>query len=117
MSEFVKIMEQMNRMCKNDCGECGLSYNNNGTGFVCSKFLRDEPKKAEEIIMKWAKENPVQTNYDKLVEVFGDIFADVSYWDCNRLNCQKLGVSGVFCADCKYKGFWQKEYKGVIENE
>lgn len=61
MAEFVEVSLQFARMCKmcdkyncEGCPLCGLAYCNTSRG-VCT---REDYKKAEAIIMKWAKENP-----------------------------------------------------------
>lgn len=73
--EFVKVMEIRDRMCgtnrsKQGCFRCGMDINNNGTGLPCVKFLREYPQKAEEILIKWDKENPVKTYKEDFIERF-----------------------------------------------
>lgn len=69
MAEFVKVAAEMTRMCRHYagfCKECPL-------GFVasCRNWVPAHPEEAEEIIMKWAEENPLKTNGEKFREVFG----------------------------------------------
>ena len=107
MSEFVEVMKQKKRMCDTfgeNCGRCGLSLHNNGIGKVCENFFKDHPKAAEEIIMNWAKENPIITNADKFKEVFG---MEPKFQFCPREYC-----SG--CNTC-YGKFWNEEYKEPSE--
>lgn len=66
-------------------------------------FRLNHAQEVEEIIMKWAKENHVQSNADKFREVFG---ADVDE------NCSCIFNCGNnVCSKCKYKDFWNQEYK------
>ena len=71
MAEFKEVTKQFKRMCDSyhDCSECPL---NKPRGLkVCWRWGYDEPEKAEEIIMNWAKKNPSITNNDKIKEIFG----------------------------------------------
>ena len=79
MAEFVKVAAELTRMCRHYegfCKECPL-------GFVlsCRHWVFDNPKEAEEIIMKWAAENPFKTNGAKFREVFGYDFVQAVYAD------------------------------------
>ena len=74
--EFVKVAEIRNRMCgsfatkENCCRTCQMFFENNGTGKVCPSFMLDHPKEAEEILIKWDKENPVKTYKTDFLEKF-----------------------------------------------
>lgn len=71
MAEFKEVMEQFKRMCDEHkwCDSCQIC---DSRGLIsCSRWLTENPTKAEEIIMSWAKENPPVTNRDKFKEVFG----------------------------------------------
>ena len=72
MAEYNKVMEERNRMCDYYCKnygigeecslECPLSGKNNPDLRYCSgcdEFLYKEAEKAEQIIMKWAREHPI----------------------------------------------------------
>lgn len=117
MNEYVEVIKQRNRMCEcnrkiANCEKCGLHEFYNGTGFGCMEILYKKPEKAEAIIMKWAEENPAKTNYDKLVEIFGDRFFKPE--GCEMLKCIAKGKG---CIGCPHYRFWQSEYKGVSEND
>lgn len=51
------------RMCKSmkKCENCPLGINNTGEGIACSYLIREIPDKANEIILNWCKEHPVET--------------------------------------------------------
>lgn len=69
MAEFVKVATEMARMCRHYeafCIECPL-----GSALSCHNWMLSHPKKAEEIIMKWAAENPFKSNGAKFRDVFG----------------------------------------------
>ena len=78
MAEFQKVMEQYDRMCKrsNNCYECPITKAHSNTFSNCIAFMRERRKTAEEVIMKWSKENPVVTNAMKFKEIFGYDFQD-----------------------------------------
>lgn len=71
--EFAEVIKITNRMCSchfNNyiCTKYPLDKPNNGKDLHCNKFINAYPKGAEEIIMKWAEENPVKTNGSKFLE-------------------------------------------------
>lgn len=106
MTNFAEVMKQKIRMCdSNSCSACPLYYSNNGVDKACGFLFYKMPQKAEEIIMKWAEEHPVQTNADKFKEVFG-------------FNPHKSCAFGFNCSNCQYdeghhcgKKWWEEEYK------
>lgn len=115
MAEFMEVMKQRTRMCeahseKLMCNDCPLSFRNSSSNLGCHEFTTEYPRKAEEIIMKWAEEHPVQTNADKFKDVFKEVFG-IKLGDglhsCELIKCSREAD----CETCKYKGFWQKEYE------
>lgn len=105
MAEFTEVMKHRKRMCtqygKHRCDSCPINDVKEGT---CAKFLIENTQEAEEIIMKWVKENPIKTNADKFKEVFGVDVYKGDYYCCSGISCKHK------CEECKYKGFWNKEY-------
>jgi hypothetical protein len=85
--EFQKFLEEQKRMCNSftKCSECLMRCSvslvstefrqKNDAGLslrtLCDLFIVNNPKTAEKIVEKWAKENPVMTNGQKFCEVFG----------------------------------------------
>lgn len=69
MTEFVKVIQEYNRLCKNNnCDNCPLfDY-----AHSCSDLFYNEPEKVEEIVMKWSRENPVPI-YPTIGEVVSKI--------------------------------------------
>lgn len=118
MAEFIDVMKQKARMCNSKrCGECELSYHNNGSGLNCHIMTEENPEKAEEIIMKWVEEHPdpAKTNAEKLKEVFGvDILKNTQ--NCIGIRCPEEMRFKKTCDDCEYKGFWGKEYEDDRKN-
>ena len=79
MAEFAKVAAEMARMCRHHegfCKECPL-----GHAVSCHNWMLNHPKEAEEIIMKWAAENPFKSNGAKFREVFGYDFVQAVYVD------------------------------------
>lgn len=106
------------RMCKNmkKCENCPLGINNTGEGIACSYLIREIPDKANEIILNWCKEHPVETRQDRFLKMFPNaalVNEDINICpkdidnqygaDCNKLSCHT----------CK-KEYWLAE---VDENE
>ncbi len=60
------------RMCKkiNECEDCPLGTKNNGDGITCSFLMMKAPDKANEIILNWCKEHPVETRQDRFLKIF-----------------------------------------------
>ena len=54
------------RMCKvyDDCSICPLGESN------CHMLISENPDKANEIILKWCKEHPVETRQDRFLKMF-----------------------------------------------
>lgn len=72
MAEFKTVMKEHDRMCHSfscDCKDCPLGKQRGI--FTCLRWIFDHPYESEELIMKWAKENPMKTNGDKFKEIFG----------------------------------------------
>lgn len=106
------------RMCKNakTCNNCPLGMNINGANIACSYLIREIPDKANEIILNWCKEHPVETRQDRFLKMFPNAqklntgilsicpkTVDVTL----DLNCARP------CSRC-YKDYWLAE---VEENE
>lgn len=53
------------RMCKfyDDCNDCPLFLK-------CGALIAEETDKANEIILKWCKEHPVETRQDRFLKMF-----------------------------------------------
>ena len=61
------------RMCKHfddNCQECPVFYKQTETGLSCEEFIRNYPNKANEIILNWCKEHPVETRQDRFLKMF-----------------------------------------------
>ena len=72
MAEYREVIKQFQRMCESYGASCdGCPVKKQRGIFHCWRWITEEPEVAEELIMKWAKENPVMTNGDKIKEVFG----------------------------------------------
>ena len=71
MAEYQEVIKHFNRMCDSHkfCDACEI--NDARATFTCYRWLTENPTRAEEIILKWAKENPLMTNRMKFKEVFG----------------------------------------------
>lgn len=86
MAEYQEVIKQFRRICEHYradvcCANCPLKEERGI--YHCWRWISEEPEKAEEIIMNWAKKNPPVTNGDKIKEVFGIDFKstfNISPW-------------------------------------
>lgn len=74
MAEYQEVIKQLKRICERYradvcCANCPLK-DVRGV-YHCWRWISEEPEKAEELIMQWAKEHQPVTNADKFKEVFG----------------------------------------------
>ena len=75
--DAVEFIKERQRYCKDrSCKECAL----NNQDILCGNMnFIDNPEKLVDFIERWAKEHPIVTNSDKLVEVFGEIrYGDIT---------------------------------------
>lgn len=108
------------RMCKvfkNDCSICPMSIDNNGTNELCVKLVMKFPDKANEIILKWCEEHPVETRRDRLLKTFPNAKIDncgipifCPRWVDKDFKCNRERLS---CDACE-KEYWLAE---VEEND
>lgn len=74
MADYQEVIKQFWRLCHHYrvdicCANCPLEEVRGVCH--CWRWISEEPEKAEQLIMTWAKENPVKTNRDKFKKVFG----------------------------------------------
>ncbi len=62
------------RMCKfyGECNNCPFNYEKTHCG-TCNIFMGKHPDKANEIILKWCKEHPVETRQDRFLKIFPNV--------------------------------------------
>lgn len=68
------------RMCNNfnfNCSECPLHLSGRGMCLGCGEFVIDLTDKANEIILNWCKEHPVETRQDRFLKMFPNAKIDV----------------------------------------
>lgn len=61
------------RMCNNfnfNCSGCPLHLSGRGMCLGCGEFIIDLTDKANEIILNWCKEHPVETRQDRFLKMF-----------------------------------------------
>ena len=105
------------RMCKNakTCDDCPLGLNITGANIACSYLIREIPDKANEIILNWCKEHPVETRQDKFLELFPNANTELEFIDicphvvdCDYACKNRISYVGFDCNDCK-KSYWLAE--------
>ena len=119
MKETATIFDYA-RMCKKhkNCRGCPLSIALNGIKFVCLDLIKEYTDKANEIILNWCKEHPVETRQDRFLKMFPNAaLSNRIIKICpeeidikNSINCGKQS-----CDICR-KNYWLAEVE-VEENE
>ena len=106
------------RMCKNakTCDNCPLGINNTWEDIACGYLMRETPDEANEIILNWCKEHPVETRQDRFLKMFpnAELLDKIIKVCPNEIDI----VSGIDCGKqscntCR-KNYWLAEAK---ENE
>ena len=106
--DYLKEKARMTNNC-DTCRNCPLDIEKNEKNLTCVKLEGNDPVKAVEIVEKWAKENPVKTYKDVLLEKFPNTklyyegypkFCPSSIFNAKQ-DCPPLD-----CKDC-----WNREYK------
>ena len=75
MAEFVTVMKERMRMCKDAnkdsrCTNCGLARIKNRSNLTCYVYIERFPEEAEKIIMDWAAGHPAETMKDRFFKMF-----------------------------------------------
>nr|DAG28566.1 MAG TPA: PP2A A subunit, PP2A C, phosphatase, PP2A, HYDROLASE.8A [Caudoviricetes sp.] len=89
------------RMCNTNefCSDCPMNESDED----CYDLMRENPDKANEIILKWCKEHPVKTRQSEFLKMFPNVvfindevinicpdIIDSQYGaDCTRLTCDE----------------------------
>ena len=88
--DAVKFLKEHKRICQIychslTCTECPLEDCNNGLGIPCDTLFNEHPEAVVRVVEEWSKAHPIQTNMDKLKEVFGVAnLANMFYQDGNE---------------------------------
>nr|DAG65943.1 MAG TPA: hypothetical protein [Caudoviricetes sp.] len=101
-----------------NCKDCPLGVNNNGAKMSCGDFASKYPDKANEIILNWCKEHPVETRQDRFLKMFPNADIDYGFLDICPRTIDKYSANEKeclhkTCLGCK-KEYWLAE---VEENE
>ena len=109
------------RLCKNakNCNDCPFGINNTGIEIACSYLVREIPDRANEIILNWCKEHPVETRQDRFLKMFPNakITSDGLVSICPtgldknykcRLCSDCVDISRCDCTECMNK-YWLAE--------
>jgi hypothetical protein len=109
--ELFKIRE---RMCKQGCKKCPVSYCNNGFQLDCLEFMLSHPEKFVQLVEKWAAENPIKSRASVLKEVFPNVGERNGVPNvCPRVlegkTSREYNCVRKTCWDC-VKEYWEGEY-------
>lgn len=107
------------RLCrtqKNKCENCPMRAENNGANKFCLTLVTKYPDKANEIILKWCEEHPVETRQSKIQKIIpaitldaGEEYVDICPKDIDTdFSSNKLCDNYADCSDCK-KEYWHAE--------
>lgn len=102
MMDVADFVKEFSRMCDeyNTCRGCPMD----GKCNPCTEAVYKDPQGAVEIVEKWSKEHPVQTNADKFKEVFGWVGID------DLVEEDEYG-----CINAVPSSWWRDEYKAPKE--
>ena len=125
MNEKATIFDYV-RMCKNmkKCEDCPLCFENKGKEIDCGALVLKHTDKANEIILNWCKEHPVETRQDRFLKMFPNAktnndgvieLAPCTIEKDRYINVGSCSLAYGFesCDECR-KNFWLAE---VDENE
>lgn len=115
MKEQAKIFDYA-RLCKKheDCRFCPISVDVNGMDCGCVDLIQDYPQKANEIILNWCKEHPVETRQSKLLKCYPYIsIIDKTVDICPKKFDSRFLINGkcekqINCSSCK-ENYWLAE--------
>lgn len=109
------------RMCEDvkTCSVCPLGFGDKVGGIPCDLLIRTDTDKANEIILNWCKEHPVETRQDRLLKMFPNVLVKYGQVDICPEKFDMDFRKSVKCNDytncCKCKkDYWLAE---VEENE
>ena len=113
--EYLKAKGRMTDNCKDIymCRKCKLGESINGEELSCINLEAWHPEQAVEIVEKWAKENPVKTCKDVLLEKFPKTILVEEQnrpsfcvgFLLGKIKCE----NSMSCVEC-----WNREYKEEI---
>lgn len=92
------------RMCKfyKNCDDCPLAKST----AICQVFIEEHPDRANEIILNWCKEHPVETRQSKFLRTFPNACMKIGVIDINPCAIDKTLYSSSDCWNCaEGKGF------------
>ena len=107
------------RLCRTviTCDNCPLCAKYNGTNLSCDDLLIRNSDKANEIILNWCKEHPVETRQDRFLKMFPKAVTNgngrISICPKNIDKTHECELKPNECANCMDK-YWLAE---VDENE
>ena len=107
MKEKATIYD-LERMCKafrkDLCESCPLGNVENNNGIACGTFVRYCADKANEIIIKWCEEHPVETRQDRFLKMFPKAVTNgngrISICPKNIDKTHECELKPNECADC-----------------
>lgn len=105
------------RMCNmnasNCIKDCPLCTENNGLNIACSTLIREYTDKANEIILTWCKEHPVETRQDRFLKTFPNAIRFenskiIAIKPCNMDANYASKPCTLTCEEC-FKEYWLAE--------
>lgn len=102
------------RMCTNqkNCIACSLNSRKNGMGVGCVELIKKHSVKANEIILNWCKEHPIETRQDRFLKMFPNARkrSDGTLCICPNTVDETFNVicSDRPCSEC-YEDYWLAE--------
>lgn len=96
MAEYVEVMKQKKRMCNSIlCHNCDIFCLSGEDMGNCSRFISNNPYKAEKIIMAWAAEHPAPkypTWMEYLFTIYDTVWPQIATMEIPDDIAEKLGI-------------------------
>ncbi len=108
-ARMTKYVGRQNGVCDThcECIKCPLFVENNSLLVNCAVLEMSYPEEATRIVRKWAKEHPVKTRKDVLLEKFPNAILNDN--GCPAACAKDLGLTQGCCLDDWCKDCWDTE--------
>lgn len=111
--DYLRLCQE-HRSHTGNCEDCPLDGHKIGAS--CIYLMRNEPDKANEIILKWCEEHPAETRQSKIQKIIpaitldvGEEYVDICPKDIDTdFISNKLCDNYAECSDCK-REYWLAE--------
>lgn len=106
--EYLKEKHRMTNKCLINCTQCPLGYRNNKIKVECNRLEQEYTELAIEIVQKWAKEHPIKTILNDLLEKYPNtvLEVDIPRFCPSHLGYEKYNPN--FCTASECRKCWNR---------